>query len=456
MKRKLRGALALIASLSVVAAACGDDDAEDTTPADATDTAPADETTPPADEGDGEEVTLTLLIDNSEVTVAQTDALTQAFTALHPNITFDIEQRPGGGDGDNIVKTRLSTETMTDVFFYNSGSLLQALNPEESILDLTGDPMLDNVVEAFFPSVTQNGKIFGVPFGTGMGGGIFYNKKIYEENGLSVPTTWEEFAANNDTLLAAGITPVGASFAAGSTWTSQLFVLADFYNLAQAEPTFAEDYTANKVKYATTPAAVKGFERLQEAYEKGWYNEDYGSATYEDALQLLADGEIAHYPMLTFAVPAVAALNEAAAQDLGFFAQPGDDAATNGLTLWEPAGAYIAANTEHPEEAKQFLAFIASVPGTEATTAGSPPAGPYLIEGATLPDDVLPAIKDLQAYVDAGKASPALEFLSPVKGPNLEFITVEVGSGLRSAGDAAALYDEDVEKQAQQLGLPGW
>ena len=97
--------------------------------------------------------------------------------------------------------------------------------------------------------------------------------------------------------------------------------------------------------------------------------------------------------------------------------------------MWEPAGAYIAATTDHPEEAKQFLAFIASVPGTEAMTAGAPPAGPYLIKGSTLPDDALPAIKDLQAYIDAGNASPALEFLSPVKGPNLEFITVEVGSG---------------------------
>jgi raffinose/stachyose/melibiose transport system substrate-binding protein len=43
-----------------------------------------------------------------------------------------------------------------------------------------------------------------------------------------------------------------------------------------------------------------------------------------------------------------------------------------------------------------------------------------------------------------------------VKGPALEQITVEVGSGIRSAADAAALYDKDVEKQAKQLGLPGW
>ena len=126
------------------------------------------------------------------------------------------------------------------------------------------------------------------------------------------------------------------------------------------------------------------------------------------------------------------------------------------MTLWMPQAAYIAATSEHPEEAKDFLAFIASVEGTEAMTAAVAPAGPYLIEGATLPDDVLPAVKDIEVYTEAGNVVPALEFLSPVKGPNLEHLTVEVGSGLRSAADAAALYDEDVVKQAQQLGLPGW
>jgi len=66
------------------------------------------------------------------------------------------------------------------------------------------------------------------------------------------------------------------------------------------------------------------------------------------------------------------------------------------------------------------------------------------------------AIKDIQPYVDRGDATPALEFQSPVKGPALEQITVEVGSGLRSAAAGAALYDQDVKKEAQQLGLKGW
>ena len=52
-----------------------------------------------------------------------------------------------------------------------------------------------------------------------MGGGILYNQKVYADLGLSVPTTWAEFAANNEKIKAAGIAPVAATF--GDTWTSR-------------------------------------------------------------------------------------------------------------------------------------------------------------------------------------------------------------------------------------------
>jgi raffinose/stachyose/melibiose transport system substrate-binding protein len=121
-----------------------------------------------------------------------------------------------------------------------------------------------------------------------------------------------------------------------------------------------------------------------------------------------------------------------------------------------PAATYIANTSEHIDEAKDFLAFIASTAGTDALTAAIPPTGPYMIKGATLPDTVLPAVKDIAAYIESGNTAPALEFLSPIKGPSLEQITVAVGTGQMSAAEGAAAYDEDVEAQAQQLGLPGW
>lgn len=401
-----------------------------------------------------EPVTLTYLVDDSQNTRDTTSALVDAYVAQHPNVTINIETRPGGTEGDNIVKTRLASGEMTDIFFYNSGSLLQALHPTETLVDLSNEPFLANVQESFLPTVSQNGQVFGVPTGTALGGGILYNKKIYEQLGLSVPKTWEEFAANNEAIKAAGIAPVGATY--GDTWTSQLFVLADYCNVEKAHPTFAEDYTNNKAKYASTPEAMAGFNYLQEGFEKGWYQQDFATTKFEQGLNMLADGEFAHYPMLSFALSTIAINWPDKVNDIGFFGQPGTDAANNCATIWMPAGTYIPQTTENLDAAKDFLAFIASPEGVDAISAKVPPQGPYLIKGSTLPDDVLPAVKDLAAYIDSGNSVPALEFLSPIKGPNLEQICVAVGTGQMTPEEAAANYDEDVKKQAQQLGIPGW
>lgn len=455
MKPKLLLISSLLILVSLIMAACGAPAAEPQAPA-ATQAPAAAEAPAAAQPEAAAPVTLTYLVDESQATQDTAHALADAYMALHPNVTINIEVRPGGTEGDNIVKTRLATGDMTDVFWYNSGSLLQALKPTETLVDLSGEPFIANIQEAFLPTVSQGGQIFGVPSGTAMGGGILYNKKIYEQLGLSVPKTWEEFAANNEAIKAAGITPVIQTY--GDTWTSQLFVLADFYNVAQAVPTFADDYTANKAKYATTPAAMAGFEHLAEGFEKGWYQKDFATDKFDQGLNLLANGQGAHYPMLTFALSAIAANWPDLVNDIGFFAQPGTDAAKNGATIWMPAGTYIPKTTtgEKLAVAKDFLAFIASTAGVDAVNAKVQPPGPYMIKGATLPDTVVTAVKDLAAYVDSGNNGPALEFVSPVKGPSLEQITVAVGSGQMTPEEGAAAYDQDVEKQAKQLGLPGW
>ncbi|MCS7070249.1 MAG: ABC transporter substrate-binding protein [Anaerolinea sp.] len=403
-----------------------------------------------------ESISLVYLVDESQNSRDTAQALVDAFMAANPNITITIEVRPGGTEGDNIVKTRLATGDMTDIFFYNSGSLLQALNPTQTLVDISDQPFIENIVDSFLPTVSQGDAIFGVPTGTGMGGGILYNRVIYEQLGLSVPRTWDEFVANNRAILEAGIPPVLATF--GDTWTSQLFVLADYYNVEQQVPGFAEAYTANQARYSDTPAALAGFRYLQQAYEEGWWQPDYATTRFEPGLALLANGEVAHYPMLTFALSTIAANFPDKVNDIGFFAQPGNDPERNGATIWMPAGTYIPQTTTgaRREAALAFLGFIASLEGVEAINAVVTPNGPYLIEGAELPEDVLPAVRELAAYIESGNSYPALEFLSPIKGPNLEQLCVAVGTGQMTAEEAAANYDLDVQRQAQQLGLPGW
>ncbi|MGO1924405.1 MAG: carbohydrate ABC transporter substrate-binding protein, partial [Brachybacterium tyrofermentans] len=138
-------------------------------------------------------------------------------------------------------------------------------------------------------------------------------------------------------------------------------------------------------------------------------------------------------------------------------AHPGDDAATNGLTVWLPSGLYIPTYAENTDAAKAFLAFAVSAEGLDALNSLAPPTGPSMVKGIPLPEDVPAAVQDLQIYFDEeGRTTPALEFSSPIKGPNLENILIELGTGAIDAKTAAERYDQDVEKQAQQLGLEGW
>ncbi|AOX66529.1 MULTISPECIES: ABC transporter substrate-binding protein [unclassified Curtobacterium] len=409
-----------------------------------------------ADTGSGGgKVTITYLADNAEATAATAKPLIAAFEKANPDITVKFDTKPQGTDGDNLVKTRLSTGEMADVFNYNSGSLMQALNPDNTLVDLSKESWAKDVDPQFTKVVSTDKGMYGAPFGTSFGGAVLYNKKVYADLGLSVPTTWADFISNSEKIKDAGIAPIIQTY--GDTWTSQLFVLGDFANITAQQKNWATQYTKHKESYAEQPA-LAGFQHLQEGKDKDLYNEDYASATQANGLKMLAEGKGAQYPMLTNAISAIQQDSPDAVNDIGAFALPAENADDTNLTIWEPNGLYIPKTTTGDKlaAAKKFVAFANSSEGCKVQNDTGTPGGPYVISTCTLPDSVPPMIGDLQKYLDDGKASPALEFLSPIKGPNLEKICVQVGSGITNAAKGADQYDDDVVQQAQQLGIKGW
>lgn len=397
-------------------------------------------------------VEISMLIDNQSTLDGIKAVATAAEKQL--NIRLTINLRPGGPEGENLVKTRLVAGDMDDINFFNSGSLYLALNPAKHFLDLTNEPYMKKVIDSFKSTVSVDGKVYAAPAEAIMAGGWLYNKKVYAALGLKVPKTWAELMANCEKIKAAGKAAVIASYK--DDWTSQLLVLADYYNVQAAYPKFAADYTAHKAGFSTVPAALRGFEKLQEVQKRGFLNKDPLATTYDEAMMMLLNGDGAHYPMLTFAFSNLKNLGPDKVNDIGFFAQPGETADKNGLTIWMPAGLSIYKNGKNVEAAKKWLAFYLSPEGYAAYMSAQKPSGPFAVSGVALPDDILPGVKDMLPYVDSGKTAPALEFLSPIKGPNLPQICVQTGISLKSPLESAKEYDKDVEKQAKQLGLAGW
>lgn len=397
----------------------------------------------------GNEVTeLTMLVD-TDITSAGFEAVS-ALAEEKIGIKVTLETRPGGADGDNVVKTRLASGDMADLCAYNSGALLNALNPSEYFIDISEESYADRLDDTYKASVTVGDGVYGIPYSSTQAGAVVYSKVMYEKYNLEVPKTWDEFLANCDVLKEAGETAILGTF--GDSWTSQVAFLGDNYNLMSGQADFVENLEAGTAKYASTPAALRGFEKIADTTQ--YYNEDYLATTYDDGCDIMANGEAGHWFILTQALSNIYELYGDDVNNLGVFGVPGDDAENSGITVWMPTSIYGNKNSEKIDAVKEFMEFYVSDEALDAYTEAILPDGPYCIKGYELPEEAYDAVAtDMQAYFDEGKTEVAMEFLTSVKGSDCPAICQELGSGQTTAEEAAAKYDEDCAKQATQLGL---
>ena len=397
-----------------------------------------------------EPVTITMLVDATTNTAGIEAVATAAEKKL--GIHLEMEVAPSGSELDNLVKTRLNTGTMDDICLYNSGSLFMALNPSKYFVDLSDQDFVSRYDGAYKDTVSVGNAVYGVPATCSQVDGWLYNKKVYEKLGLKVPQTWDELMRNCDVIKKAGITAIIGSYA--DSWTAQPIFLGDAYSVLYGDPTFADDFTANKASYAETPSALRAFEKLSESAP--YVNEDCMSTNYDAAIEMLATGQGAHYVMLTQALTNINSLYPEAIDDIGIFAQPGDTPEETGMTVYMPNSFYVSKTSKQIDAAIRWLGFFVSAEGMDLFNAAVLPEGPAVISGVHMPEKSYAAIDEMQVYFDDGKTSPALEFLSPIKGSACPEICVDCAVGNKTALESAIEYDKDCAKQAQQLGLENW
>ncbi|MDO4307665.1 MAG: ABC transporter substrate-binding protein [Eubacteriales bacterium] len=393
-----------------------------------------------------EGVTLNVWAGNAEYnegTIAVMEAATEKL-----GMEFQVEVNPGGTEGDNILKTRIASADLPDLMAYNSGSKLYDLNPSRAFLDISDWDIVEKFDDAFLSSVTIDGAIYGAPQSSTQAGAVIYYKPDYEELGLEVPHTWDEFVANCQALADAGKTPV--YFTGGETWATQVLFLGDYYNIAAKNPTFADDYTNGTAKYASVPEATRSWTKYEDLVD--FLNADKSAATVVDGNFALATGEATHWFILTQQLPLIIAEAENP-DDIGVFGVPGDDADNHGLTVWEPMSWYVSKDSENVDAVKAFLDFYYTEEALDLYFGTYGANGPSCIKGYELPESVCSAVRvDMQKYFDDGKTVPALEYQSPIKGTTCEQMTTAVGLGQMSGEEAAAAYDDDCKKSAVQLG----
>jgi multiple sugar transport system substrate-binding protein len=220
------------------------------------------------------------------------------------------------------------------------------------VSDVWKENNLDKQLKSALPSMTIDGKQWGVPY-TYYQWGIYYRADIFKDKGIEPPKTWDELLAACKKLKEAGITP----FAIG---TKPLWPAAgwfDYLDLRTNGYQFHMDLTAGKVSY-TDPKVKKVFEHWAELVKPGYFIDNAAALDWQDAIPLFAQGKAAMYLMGNFAVDVMknAGLKE---DQIGFVKFPTIDPGIPDAEDAPTDTVHIPANAKNIPEAKKFLAFLA-------------------------------------------------------------------------------------------------
>lgn len=125
------------------------------------------------------------------------------FNAANPGIKVNFVQVP---DTATVLQSRAQLNEMPDMFGCTTGNMFELMFEDGIIMDLTGQEFLSSVEPSSLEMSTYQGKNWRLPYSLSCYG-LYVRTDIFEEQGLALPTTWDELMDVCEKLTAAGITP---------------------------------------------------------------------------------------------------------------------------------------------------------------------------------------------------------------------------------------------------------
>jgi raffinose/stachyose/melibiose transport system substrate-binding protein len=355
----------LLAMVSLVLAACtAPATSAPTQASQPTAASPATEAPKPTEAPQAAPVTLRILIHQNPPLTEFMENFNADFQAKHPNITVDMAV-VAPGDLSQVTQTRL---TANDVDIVDMAAFDNAAKPymknvtppgwqtliENGLLmDLSDQPFIKNYDPAAIKDAgSYNGNVYEINLGRVGFSGIFYNKKLFAEHNVKVPTTFNELVAACETFKKANIPCMTAGGKDG--WP--IFVGA--YGLLGAiypdQEALVEGLWTGAIKW-NDEKSLEMWRKMQ-IYARDMLEPDASGIAGDEAPGRFASGAVAMLGIGgTWYAPAI----DAAQPDFeyGYFPWPGSDNPEDNKYLFGKydMGWVVAANTPNKEAAMLYL-----------------------------------------------------------------------------------------------------
>lgn len=205
----------------------------------------------------------------------------------------------------------------------------------------------------------KDGKLYGLPRNTDIML-MYYNQKMFEDNGWAVPATYDELTALCADIKAAGITPIAMD--GGDGWPMACY-LTDI--LVKVAGTDYAEIVRNAVATGdfTAPELQEATQILVDSAAAGMFQTGYDSQDYGTTMNLFTNGRAAMYCMGSW--DCSMALNEdiqpEIRDNIRAFTLPvvdGGKGGANDIAAWNGGGYAVSASSAVREEAIKFLNYM--------------------------------------------------------------------------------------------------
>ncbi|THG32661.1 extracellular solute-binding protein [Glaciibacter flavus] len=311
-----------------------------------------------------------------------------AFMKKYPDVKVEFSAVPN----DNFPASRSSRLTAGNVdvtlaaprempSYVKNGAVDDDTAAAEAglFVDLTGQDFLKNFTPSVIDQLKYKGKDYTVPTGLSYYTGVFYNKKIFDDNGLSVPTTWSEFEKVMSTLQGAGVTPLGIG--GKDSWPAGLDMIAavqGLYPTADDKTKLAEDLWKGKADLADGKQ-LEVMKRVSSLYDVAQKN--FAGVGYDAIPSGFASGQFAMTVDGTWNQTTIDSAVKGAF-DYGYFPLPVSDTAADNQYLGGKVELRMvaAANGHNKTAALAYLSFFSQpdVYTKFIQTTGFAPAEPNI------------------------------------------------------------------------------
>lgn len=276
--------------------------------------------------------------------------LVDKFNEAHEDVTIKIT---APADAGTVLKTRMAKNDMPDIVMMGGDNNYTEVESAGMLVDLSDQDYISNIQDSYMQMVydvnkDKEEKAYGVPYATNASG-VIYNVDKFEELGLEIPKTWDEFIDVLDQIKDAGEQPLLMTYK--DAWTS----LCPWNSMApDLQPDgFTDDRKEGKTTFAGT------HEEIVEKYLTllDYAQDDFMGLTYDDGNKAFANGDAAMIINGNWAINQYKNAN--ADINVNMFALPAsNDESKNYVTSGVDVLMGVCKDSANEDMAKEFVSFM--------------------------------------------------------------------------------------------------